>query len=656
MSILTTLKSFFAPTVSTDDTLTKVDEVLPLPDGSTNEARYLLVKLTPWSESEELNAKARRRVKRIVSRLVESYPGLDLSEPIIDDAPPANARDVLADLDAKDACQRFSAARSAAEVERVLNSLIGPTTESKSSLDWQELKEVLFTVLSNRNITNKNIRRRISRLIFVIANESDLQRLSEFKKEAQEPVTAVSQAKAMRPPPAPRSVSGTAAPLKPSPAAMQISNRPSGSSTSKPTVAVEESTPLVIKSISDCLSELRSAEGATGIETAISNVSASSQGSAAAKQELKSTLERLSEDANMVSNTKVKRKVQRLIKTLETIIAESAQSSAAAPTQAPTTSQGNKPQHPPSSTPASAGAGIEGVVHKLKGVHSAEQLDAVLVALDMRTVLPAGEGATEGPEPATAQQRRLLKRSIEQVLSQEDVSSTMNAKVRRRVSRITSALAADGGEGAQADAAVPKGEATSTSTSQHSDPSARATGMGLSIPSTGHVVNETVKKIPYVVFVGNLSYDTTAADLETHLRQTAELEGPIEVRLRTNPETQQSTGVAFVDLEGARELHQCVAAAHHSSLHGRIINVEKSCGGRNKAQRGDKIASKRTEQKARLEEAINRVLVQYEQRGVLQGVHKWGATLKESMYAHSPAHLSQVCPITVTAPSSRVTD
>jgi hypothetical protein len=648
------LKALFAPTMAADDTLTKVDEMLPLPDGSTAEAKYLLSKLTPWSEDEALNAKTRRRVKRIVSRLNEAYPGLDLTAPVVEETAPAPAAKAIGDLDARTAAAHFTAARSASEVENILNCLVSPNNESKTDTDWQALKEVLFKLLANRYITNKNIRRRISRLIYVIASENDLQRLNEFKKESQE-VTAKATA----------SAAITRSARLQQQAAMQADSKQTVTTTTTanrnaakgaqpatkavtptgPAVAVP-AVPLVVKSIADCLAELSSAANTTDVDAAISNVSANSQGTPAARAELKSTLEKLSEDANLVSNTKIKRKVQRLIKTLEGVTEETVPTSAPAATTPSATVPGKKPAPAASTAGSNVAAssvtadagGIAGIVQQLKDVHSAEQLDSVLVTLDMRTVLPESTDGAEsgGTNGDGAQHRRLLKRTIEQVLAQDDVSASMNAKVRRRVSRITTALTTDGDD-AEDTAVVSDATAALNATAD-----VRASGMGLTIPSTGAVVNATMKKVPYVVFVGNLSYDTTAPDIEQHLRETAALEGPIKVRLRTNPDTQQSTGVAFVDLEGARELHQCVAAAHHSTLHGRIINVEKSCGGRNKTGRSEKIASKRTEQKQRAEEAVNRVLAQYEQRGVLQGVHKWGPTLKDSVHAHSAAHLTQV--------------
>jgi hypothetical protein len=389
-------------------------------------------------------------------------------------------------------------------------------------------------------------------------------------------------------------------------------------------------------------------------------VSASSTGTATDRQDLVALLKSVAEDASKVSNTKVKRKVSRLIQTLE---AAQSEPPAADDTKQPNgtadgiTAPSTKADRLKSSAsnttvsvaPAAANApplvtgaaGIEAVLRQLRTVHSADELDAVLVTLDLRTVL-AAEGQENAASDALAPQRRQLKRSIEAVLAQEEVEKTMNAKVRRRVNRITAALTEASASGDD-DHNQDGGELKDQQAADGSNSSKRSNADGLVIPAvTGTIVNSTTKKVPHVVFVGNLSYDTTASDLEQHLRSTAALEGAIKVRLRTNAETGQSLGIAFVDLEGARELHQCVSAAHHTALHGRIINVEKSCGGRNKTQRGEKIAAQRTEQRSRAEEAVNRVLMQYEKKGVLQSVHKWGATLKESVYAHSPAHLSEV--------------
>ena len=87
----------------------------------------------------------------------------------------------------------------------------------------------------------------------------------------------------------------------------------------------------------------------------------------------------------------------------------------------------------------------------------------------------------------------------------------------------------------------------------------------------------TNKRNPYVVFISQLPYSITAAEISAHLEKHG-VAGPIQVRLLTHPDTGHSKGVAFADLPDAQQLHKCLTL-HHSVLGGRLINVEKSCGG-----------------------------------------------------------------------------
>jgi hypothetical protein len=98
---------------------------------------------------------------------------------------------------------------------------------------------------------------------------------------------------------------------------------------------------------------------------------------------------------------------------------------------------------------------------------------------------------------------------------------------------------------------------------------------------------------PYVVFIGQLSYKTTSEEITKHLHANGintAAQG-FQVRLLTERDNSaHSRGSAFVQLSNAEQLHECLSL-HHSVLHGRRINVEKSCGGRNKESRADKLVS-----------------------------------------------------------------
>ena len=618
---LSKLKSIFGVTGhskvnanNVDDILAAVDENLPLTEDNVKEAKYLAWQLNNIVADAALdtNAKTRRRIKRIMQRLGEAHAGVNFEEEYVEEPEPVA---VVEKFDAVTAAQKLKEANTVSSIEHVLNGLVNPGPGSKTDEGWTALKTVLYQVLDDRTLTNKNIRRRISRLIFVLANESDLEKLNALKQSVV--------------PPPVKKVVPVGAPIVRS----RLEARPAAPTPIAAVAVVPEPPKVVValKSFSQCLEELQAATSTAEVDAAIAAVSANSAGDAAVKQQVREKLESLALDDTLVSNTKIKRKVQRLIATLENAPAEVLVVASAAASAVPAPESKKRSIAAISTAEEENNSNdVPSILKRLKTVHSAEELDAVLAKVDMRTIVPstaaAGESA-EAPEiTCDPAMRRLLKKSIEQLLSQEDVSVSMNAKVRRRVTRITGILA--DADGAAGEAAVTNTSATTSSKAQPA--------------LTIKPVTEVQKKVPYVLFVGNLSYDVTAAEIEEHLRSVAALEGPVKVRLRTDPHTKRCLGVAFVEVEGTRELHQCIAAGHHSNLHGRVINVEKSCGGRNKKQRGEKIASKRTEQQRRTQEAINTVLVQFEQKGVLHNTHKWGETLKDMLYAHSAASVTEV--------------
>ena len=82
---------------------------------------------------------------------------------------------------------------------------------------------------------------------------------------------------------------------------------------------------------------------------------------------------------------------------------------------------------------------------------------------------------------------------------------------------------------------------------------------------------------PHIVFVGQLGFKTTAEALREHLEKGG-VAGAIQVRLLTEKGTGKSRGQAFVTLVDAENQYKCLSL-HHSKLEGRVINVERSCGG-----------------------------------------------------------------------------
>mmetsp|Transcript_2301 Transcript_2301/g.3205 ORF Transcript_2301/g.3205 Transcript_2301/m.3205 type:complete len:384 (-) Transcript_2301:260-1411(-) len=117
------------------------------------------------------------------------------------------------------------------------------------------------------------------------------------------------------------------------------------------------------------------------------------------------------------------------------------------------------------------------------------------------------------------------------------------------------------------------------------------------------------KQIPNIVFVGQLSYSTTAQQLEDHFK-TNGIHGPIKVRMLTDKKTKKFKGTAFVEFANASEMYKSLSM-HHSHLGGRRINVERSCGGKDKTRKKQKLSELKQQQTEAVEATIQRILKEY---------------------------------------------
>ena len=81
----------------------------------------------------------------------------------------------------------------------------------------------------------------------------------------------------------------------------------------------------------------------------------------------------------------------------------------------------------------------------------------------------------------------------------------------------------------------------------------------------------------FLVFVGQLAYTATSQALMEHF-EAGGVDGVRSVRLLTDKTTGRSRGMAFVQLASADGV-QAALRLHHTTLNGRRINVERSCGG-----------------------------------------------------------------------------
>jgi len=135
---------------------------------------------------------------------------------------------------------------------------------------------------------------------------------------------------------------------------------------------------------------------------------------------------------------------------------------------------------------------------------------------------------------------------------------------------------------------------------------------------------------PYIVFVGQISFTTTAEQLFQHFKKelgSAITPESMQVRLLTDSKTNKSRGMAFLQLNDPELMYECLTL-HRTHLDERRINVERSAGGRkNSTKRQAKIQTYRTTQEKMLSDTMDKILQEYRDRGDLEGELDEGVVL-----------------------------
>ena len=116
------------------------------------------------------------------------------------------------------------------------------------------------------------------------------------------------------------------------------------------------------------------------------------------------------------------------------------------------------------------------------------------------------------------------------------------------------------------------------------------------------------KRWPFVAFVGQLAYTTTAEGLRSFFKAKG-----LSVKVRLLTENGRSKGMAFVECETSEDLDKCVGL-HHTQCDGRRLNVERSAGG-GKAKKKLKVADGRAKQKNLVEKTVANILDDYITKG-----------------------------------------
>lgn len=213
-----------------------------------------------------------------------------------------------------------------------------------------------------------------------------------------------------------------------------------------------------------------------------------------------------------------------------------------------------------------------------------------------------GKRASSAQDPQTTKREQIakkLKKELETIESNED----MKAKDRRSAKRKAEAIASEE-SGLTAQELLDWYEAHLQSQPSKAD---------------------TKKKShdPYIAFVGQLSFETTADELYQHIHEQLKNDfkfqkKDIKIRVLTDPATKKSRGMAFVEVEDPEILYGLLKL-HQTFLNGRRINIERSAGGKkNSEARKAKIAQYRKEQEAYFADVVDKIFKEYKDTGELR--------------------------------------
>lgn len=220
--------------------------------------------------------------------------------------------------------------------------------------------------------------------------------------------------------------------------------------------------------------------------------------------------------------------------------------------------------------------------------------------------------------------RRKLKRTIEQILTKSEIEEGINARIRRRITRVMKVLAP--GEGGGGDGQQQQ---------QQQQPSSSSSGK-----EGGGEKEKSKAKDPLIIFVGQLPFDCTENDLLAFFRSHDIHDPGMKIRLLTNPSTQEFRGMAFVEFSSGYEMNRALQL-HHSLFKSRKINIERSCGGKNKDKKKEILQQNRTKQLQDLEITFQQIFSKYEKEKILEE-KELGREFQEKLMRYSPIYLSQV--------------
>jgi len=225
----------------------------------------------------------------------------------------------------------------------------------------------------------------------------------------------------------------------------------------------------------------------------------------------------------------------------------------------------------------------------------------------------AANEPTEGeasPAEASRREEELANaaRKLQNDLQRIDNDTDLKSKDRRSAKRKAHALAAEA-TGMSAEALLELYEEHNTEDDQQQQVEEESTRSDTDNAKKDHTKN---RRNPYIVFVGQLSYDTTKDQLFEHFRKELGDDHVVSrenmwIRLLTDPKDEnRSRGMAFVEVSDPELLYACLKC-HQTFLDGRRINVERSTGGGRKIHKS-RLEQLRENQERHMESVVDSML------------------------------------------------
>lgn len=180
----------------------------------------------------------------------------------------------------------------------------------------------------------------------------------------------------------------------------------------------------------------------------------------------------------------------------------------------------------------------------------------------------------EIPEPDALPKQDDDDVGVEEVAA-EGVKSATKASKKRKAGDIFEDTTADPTLAVTTSASTDKDDDDNTQPKKKRRKSKKTAATTTITDDDGNNTTGPPKKSRFIVFVGNLPYNTTDSSLQKHF---AKLQ-PFTLRHRTDPKTNKSKGFAFLEFENYDRMKTCLKIYHHTMFDPEAIDSGKVEGG-----------------------------------------------------------------------------